>query len=565
MNETINYKAYKIQVARPVKYDESGFISSKEETDQTVSFVGHPFAEIEIECGIKSSHEPLPIHQSTDPSVDEKRRIFTSMRDISRFNHSSYFANSKFYQKQAQYENSKIFYKQAVFMKDFEDDFAESVPFSAYFPYYQMMSYEQLRTYFTWRTKVRSGNVQNTSLSYAFVYIYELLNNIGVNDPLEGLEKLMSFRASFKAFDTTIEKYLIKWIKDYHIYYELPWSFKEFIFKNELQSHYPDIAGYQPEASCHFERFCGISKYNIRQSAFYSDKTNELITECFDFVIGKLKIVFLNAGIEIDNLIFQHSKTNSVWTPFNGALFYPTLKQSDREIVLCENEIYICSQNRWFFSTVIPVESGKQLIGYILKRMEAVLRKVTNYKYKLSSDLNMISNEVQKMLATAGISLEKAVTDFVLEFYREKNKTVVSVNKAVLDKIRLEALDTQQKLIVPENIITASPFLSELSDNNKVEEEPFSAHFSETSLSDGWAGLRDALNEIEINALSEVLKGNRDIKQFADENGVMLEVLADSINEKAFDHIGDNILDECIIIYDEYREKTMIMVESFLS
>jgi hypothetical protein len=60
-----------------------------------------------------------------------------------------------------------------------------------------------------------------------------------------------------------------------------------------------------------------------------------------------------------------------------------------------------------------------------------------------------------------------------------------------------------------------------------------------------------------------VLQGNRDIKQFADENGVMLEVLADSINEKAFDHIGDNILelDDSMNLYDEYRDKIIIMVE----
>ena len=37
----------------------------------------------------------------------------------------------------------------------------------------------------------------------------------------------------------------------------------------------------------------------------------------------------------------------------------------------------------------------------------------------------------------------------------------------------------------------------------------------------------------------------------------MIEVLVDSINEKAFDSIGDNILeiDTSIIIYDEYLEK----------
>ena len=52
------------------------------------------------------------------------------------------------------------------------------------------------------------------------------------------------------------------------------------------------------------------------------------------------------------------------------------------------------------------------------------------------------------------------------------------------------------------------------------------------------------------------------MKRFADEHGIMLEVLADSINEKAFDHIGDSILelDDSMIIYDEYLENVKAMV-----
>jgi len=43
----------------------------------------------------------------------------------------------------------------------------------------------------------------------------------------------------------------------------------------------------------------------------------------------------------------------------------------------------------------------------------------------------------------------------------------------------------------------------------------------------------------------------------------MLEVLADSINEKAADCIGDSIVetDEEMILYDEYRENIEAIVQ----
>ena len=76
------------------------------------------------------------------------------------------------------------------------------------------------------------------------------------------------------------------------------------------------------------------------------------------------------------------------------------------------------------------------------------------------------------------------------------------------------------------------------------------------SFSDGWKALKTALTDIERKALSIALHGNTSIKALADENNIMLEVLADSINEKAADYIGDSILelDDEMIIYDEYRD-----------
>jgi len=79
-----------------------------------------------------------------------------------------------------------------------------------------------------------------------------------------------------------------------------------------------------------------------------------------------------------------------------------------------------------------------------------------------------------------------------------------------------------------------------------------------------WSAFYDALTPVEIKALSIVLSGGANIRTFADEHGIMLEVLADGINEKAADYIGDNILEagDGITVYDEYREQVGELVMS---
>lgn len=509
----------------------------------------------------KGEDEPVPQSQKIEqPEKDEIRNLFYSMRDIERA-HRSTFNYKRFFDKKVQHDNAVILYKQGMFMKDFTDQYADKIPFSSYFPYYQMMGYGQLRTYFTWRTEVRKGNVTDTSLSYAFLYIYELLNNIGVDDPQEGLDKLMSFWNAFSVYNKGIDKYVLRWLKDYHIYYELPNSFKEFIEKNNLSMYYPGIA----DTGDDFDLFCAISKYDIRKSAFFTDDKIKLITDCFHFVTNKLRQVFMARGIHFDESIFQPTKKMSVWQPFKDALFYQWLKQPDRRIVLSENEIYMCSQNKWTFSTVITTESGRQLIGYVMKQMESDLRKVTKYKFKLSANVNTVTHTVVGKLNEAGLSLEKIVGDAVMEFYRETTKTVVKVDHTALTRIRQEALATQEKLTVPEQdeqaVFASMPLDLTLTAVGNMPPMPQPVGES-VSMADIWESFKNALTATETQALSVVLHGETDsnIKKFADEYGIMPEVLVDGINEKAMDFIGDNLMDEEFVLYDDYKDQVKEMV-----
>lgn len=564
MNEFIDnkkYESFKIPDRQQVQEDGTSQTTSQVKTDTSSTLDDELFYVIDYNLSnIEGVGKFVLKSQKIEPPVkDEIRSLFHSMRDIARANRTLYFGNNRFYDNRAQQEKANIFYKQGMFMKDFTDSYNEITQFKEYFPYYQMMSYEQLRTYFTWRTEVRKGNVTEISLSYVFLYIYELINNIGVDDPQDGLNKLMSFWTAFRVYDNTIDKYVLKWLKDYHIYYQLPQSFKEFIEKNNLSKHYPKIA----DTDDNFDLFCAISKYDIRSSAFFTDEKIKLITDCFYFVTNKLRQVFVKNGIQFDESIFQPTKKMSVWQPFKGALFYHWMKQSDRRIVLSENEIYICSQNNWAFNTVITTESGRQLIGYIMKQMESVLRVATKYKFKLTANLGTVSHEVVGKLNETGLSLEKIVSDAVMKFYKETTKTVVSVDLSALSKIRQEALDTQEKLIVEEQNEPFIPIPVPLNLSLAMPQDmpPIPETVDEsTAISDAWESLKNALSETEIQALLVVMLGETDIKRFADDNGVMLEVLIDGINEKSIDFVGDNLLDEKFIIYDDYKEQVKEMV-----
>ena len=552
------------------------------------------------------------------PRRDEIRERFDQMRDIARQNRTLYFRSTPFYDRRMQEENSRIFYKQGIFMKDFEDHYEKSVPYTSYFPFYQMMGYEQLRTYFTWRTRVREGTVAETSLSYAFLYIYELLANIGVADPGEGLEKLLFFWKEFRAYDKTIDKYVLKWLKDYHVYYELPHTFREFVAGSGLEQEYPGMW----ESEDDFDLLCAVSKYDLRRSAFYTEDRAALIRDCFAFTAGRLREVFGKNGLDFDRSIFQPVKNMVPWTPFQGALFYPWMRQRDRRVVLSEKEIYVCSQNCWKFHKTITTESGRQFLGYVMKQMEAVLRKLTKYKYFITTNTRGVNPVTLTILREAGLSLEELITGAVREFYREATKTVVRVDAEALERIRREALLTQEKLTVEEeeewrgaapgndtpaldfagalpgmrrplpgadsapakhpvnareslaepakHPVNARESLTEPAKLSVAPPEPAasSASFAatESESADSWQELKSALTGTEQAALRLLLRDGGDqsgakLKKFADSQGIMLEILMDGINEKAMDAIGDSLLDSDFAIYEDYIEQVKEMVE----
>ena len=559
--------------------------------DKKISLTGETYYEIEYDA------TPMPgvgkfvlkTQKIEAPEKDEVRELFDRMRDVARSSRNFVYGFSKFYNETVRQEKSRIFYKQGMFMKDFEDDYEEGVPYKEYFPCYQMMGYRQLRTYFTWRTQVRKGKVEKTSLSYCYLYLYELLSNIGISDPQEGLDKLIVFWREFRKYEPSIDKYVLRWLKDYHIYYDLSQPFSEFIRDKNLTEYYPDLAGSKDR----FTLFCTLSNYDIRKSVFYTEDREAIVRSCFDFTLDRVAATFSKHGIDLESVIFFPTKSRAIWRPFQDALFYPWRQQRDRSVVLSSKEIYVCSQGQWTYQTALTAESGRKLVGYILKQMEAVLRQAVNYKYKITAGISTLHPMTVEKLEDTGISLEQSITDAVNEFYRETTKTVVTVDRENLAKIRQESLQTQEKLLVPEDgdasvmplqsaqmtyvraggIDTTHlpmPMLTTKSMVTEMPREIFQGVPQETldlsvyagsGKANPWKDFKFALTETEREALLLILCGDNNtseetnLKQFSDTHGIMLEVLADGINEKAVDIVGDSLLDEEFKVYDDYLDQ----------
>jgi len=534
-----------------------------------------PFAEIEIDSTNNRNadgNEALRFFSSVAPPQPIKPRIIDPVRE--KFYEMRKLASARPFVR----SSSELFYRQARFMEDFRDDYEGNAKFNMYYPCYQNMGYEYLRTYFSWRTKVRGGDIQPTSLSYIYLYIYELLSGIGTSDPDDGLNKLLALWNDVPFIKPDVEKYLPKWLKDYHIFYELPHSFSAFVEKYNMHSYYSLSLLFDERAESKLEIWNSISGYDVTNSKFFKDGNEQLISECFEAVLIAVEDFCTKRNTRFEDLLIYSVSRRIPWQPFKQALFGSNASLTDREIKINEFERYHCKNGQWTANLPVYYSSQKDFVGYIIKKTEACLRNVTGYKYKLIAEMRSGSKPFRELQRPAAkrVELDKVIEKAVADFHKELNRTVVKVDHTNLARIREEALETQGQLIVLEEDLGVNAECRmqnaeigigiERSATGQGDGSSVLSTLSPPSLTlsfaDGWKALKIALTEIERQALSLALQEGADIKAFADNNGIMLEVLADSINEKAADCIGDSLLevDEDIVLYDEYRENVQGLV-----
>jgi hypothetical protein len=482
------------------------------------------------------------------------------------------------------------FIKQAEFMRDFTDNSEHFVPLEVYYPAYDKMDDSQLRTYFTWRTEARNGNIKDVSVAYVYCYIYELLNGIGVDTPENGIEKLISLWTEFRKFNNSLDINMRNWIRDYYIVHnkEISNSFTVYRDKIPINYHEFDINLYSFALTFKWENLRAVelfSSFNITDGQFYKSGDKEIVEKCACFVLKEISKYFKESGTDFKKL-FLAKKRDEIYSFFRGAIHSPVYFY-DTVVELDEIETYKFNGRKYRIESP-DISKYRVVVGYILKLMEVNLRKLfgskkslqppaikavekcffenaRNYRwYSLSGDFSDLSVWKRKMLETLyDDSFEDVIIRSISKYFKQSNIVIkngkieiikpVEIDMSKLKAIEKAHIETAKKLILEEEPVEAESFNEIISNNTaktideKVEEEKTDVTDTEPS---GFAKVFSLLSDEGQALLLNLVK--------EEAFGSNFELLVEEINEKSLEVTGDNLIEYISgepRIYEEYFDE----------
>ena len=408
----------------------------------------------------------------------------------------------------------KIFYKQGKFMERLEDDFDYREEFAQYFPTYQSMSDRQLRGYFSWRTKVRHCVIEKTSISFVFVYIYELINQIGVRSAIDGFHKLKNFWTAYRKIDLRIDSYVKLWLKDYVVYNNLDKSLLEDLLYSNYNNALLTLHNYKSHGADEvFSALNSISSYDLRDSGFFKRHPDDVKNVTYDVFSALSDHYDKDCKTTLGETFFGVFYTSSYYM-FNSAVFYDRIRRRDFVYEIDEFCTYSCKKGNWSCKSFFHYGNKNQRIGALLKTIDFNMRKKFNFRSTL------------KVVKTSEI--HENIINNTIDNYQEKQKEAarpkIEIDVSKLQNIRKAALQTQSKLLV---------------DEDEPEKAAAPEFFDKKPVAENDIGLSD----IEYLFMKCLLYG----KAYDDQvqsNGLLLSVLVDAINGNLFDRFGDTIIIE---------------------
>lgn len=403
-----------------------------------------------------------------------------------------------------------VFVKQGRLLANYEDDYAFDKPVVRYFPTYQSLTDQELRGYFSWRTKLRKGEVRKTSLSFAFLYIYELLNQIGVTDPMDGYRKLKDFQAVYGKLDKEILRHLNRWLTDYIIYYELDPALLADTAQVSFDKSVSVLANINDYDSQRImEAAAALAPQWLERSQFYKTHREDMDT-VIPRVLRRVSAHYSRCKKTMTEQFFGPYRELPV-VLFASAVFCDRRKKRVSEFIVDEVCVYRCINGSWFVKKYDCQACSGSKLNSLIKTIDSVMRECYVYRHPVKRELDIkwlvkiIEEEVRGLLAER----------------REAQAKKITIDYTRLTKIRQDAAITQDKLIVEEEAVEEVPVEPAL--------EPPVSEAVETSL-----------NQEEYRLLQCLLYG-RDYS-WVRSSGLMLSVLVDGINEKLFDGFSDSVL-----------------------
>lgn len=364
---------------------------------------------------------------------------------------------------------AELFYRQGLLMADFEDDCPHNGTFKSYFPTYNAMSDRQLRGYFTWRTQVRRGTVEETSTSFAFLYLYELICGIGVDDPLDGFNKIKAFWDAYRAFEPGIDRFARVWLQDYAVFHGLDPKLlrdsKTVMFDNaliELRRAARDLAPAPtpsdlaparrktseptlplPPDEAREERLMAainaLSTYNLNNSRLDRSHHRDLRhVACAVYVrMARYYDTHRKSGI-VASLFGE--ETAMPYTMFASAVFFAPNRHEDCEYRLDPIHIYRCQNGFWECMRIHGSRQKSSKLGEMMRACDQRLRLALDPTHPLKEE------KVPKYLA-------KIIDDEIvawLSWDAAHQPVKIDIDLSQLGHIRSAAAQTREALLIDE-------------------------------------------------------------------------------------------------------------------
>lgn len=489
--------------------------------------------------------------------------------------------------------SAALFVQQAKLMADYEDDYEFYGGFSQYYPTYAAMTDHQLRGYFSWRSGVRAGHMEPAPLSFAFVYVYELLAGIGVEPGRAGFEALRAFGDAYRATDEAngakLSGYLRRWLRDYAIYHEMPDLLATrphdelgtsviVLLRAEhalLRRHglEPRIANEAARGDMPTEQqlFCALgatSTYHICEARLAKDEealVTHVACDVFEALVAHCAKRRKSDYVEG---VFGYA-TELPYTMFSAAIFSEETPHRDCEVRVSNLERYTCAGGRWRRLRACEASARSPELAVALHAVDRELREQLDYPFPLKE--RPVPKYLRKIVrdAVAARLAERAEA--------ERRRVTIDFDK--LGGIRAAAAMTQEALLTDEEREAPSAGVAAEGEPTRPTtegahapattpaasqpleqptpppaatpplEQPATApqdvaHAPAATPADG-TGATDVpfgLTALELRLLSGLLAGVP-LTELLAPTDPFVSVVVDSINEKLFDTIGDAVIE----------------------
>lgn len=453
-------------------------------------------------------------------------------------------------------QQRKNFYVQGKFMENYEDNAPWDGEIYEYWPSYYKLSLAQLRGYFTWRTELRKGNYRKHCDSFVLMYLSELVNEIGTTSAEESFLKIQEFEKNY------IDAGLCSGYIQYNIQ---QWMF-EFAVVNglalEIACRYADREVLERDAGIEilhnpkaysdqevFDALCIFAGEQTAKSKLIQLHGAEAIS-LFAAMWRLIQAQYRRNGKDIFRICFGRRGTHS-WYPLNGTLYYEKQKREEVTYELNSSRFYRFKRGEWR-------ECGYQMF-YFDKRLLTGLLKETDRRLRLYLKTGHPLKERKE--AAWAVPYIEAVIEADRQAKIKAARPKITIDFSGLDKIRQDALETQDSLLTEEENPAAAVdnALCKNSDASMPPESAVPTEPSSTDIRDSTSipsGISLPLDDMQIQLLQMLLRGEPVQELIAAQRG-MPSVIADAINEALFDFIGDTVV-ECdgktIILVEDYRD-----------